>query len=336
MNLKVLLALLLGGAILTMAKMEVGIIGGYESYALMNPPYSDLRVALGAKVTRHEFSFQAPVIAQEAVILHAAKVLKTRIHALINNEKQVITDRNQFANFVVNFIKRYGVDGSFWREHKELDGKRYAIRTFELLNEPYYGHMSGPNYARAIRPALERVKRLKLKAKMVPAGYVLGPQLCPKKKLECVEWKGSAWVQALYVLIPKLNTLIDGIALHPYRDGFAPNGDRKEEASPFTRMARLRRVMNKYGGSKKGIYITEYGVHTAASHKARVTEAQQANYLKIFLKAAKSSKSWKVRQFIVYHLHDLNNNAADPYANYGIVRADLSKKPAWNVVKSFV
>src|SRR4051812_39377273 len=134
------------------------IDGGYSLYALQGSEKQ--RIALGAPVTRHEFSSLDPVNSQDDVVAYAAGVLHTRIHALIGTDNsQHIDDPKQYAKFVVALIRRYGVGGSFWKANSNLDGKKFAIRSFELMNEPYLGYMTATAYAQRIKPALLAVKK---------------------------------------------------------------------------------------------------------------------------------------------------------------------------------
>ena len=95
-----------------------------------------------------------PVNAQDALVYAAAAKVHTRIHALLGENE--LGDATRYSEYVVAFIQRYGVGGSFWAEHPELDAA-YAIKTFELGNEPYYGGMTATQYAETVRPTLEAV-----------------------------------------------------------------------------------------------------------------------------------------------------------------------------------
>jgi len=323
------------------AKMTVGVDGGYEIYALSSSVAE--RKQLRPAVTRFEFDFTQPVNAQDDVVLYAATTLQTRIHALINNEEQRISDPTSFARWVVSFIRRYGVGGSFWHENPQLNAKRYAIRVLELLNEPYFTGraptMQPAEYARAIGPALRLVKKLRLKAQLLAVASGYGPQTCKHGVYDCVPWRGLTWVQALFEQIPNFHKLASGIAVHPYMFMHPPNWKSTDPSVPFTRMDEMRALMNKRGGSNLGLHITEFGYPTGVAGQGfdgYQTLQQQAEWIGIFLHAAATNKHWNVKEFLVYQLVDQGTDITNPELHFGLFYHDGTAKPAYNVVKCWV
>jgi hypothetical protein len=292
--------------------LVVGIDGGWGGWSSTETTY---RAQLGAAVTRHEWDPTEPVTAQEALVLKAASQVKTRIHALLGGN--VLGDPTRYREWVVAFIRRYGVGGSFWAEHPELDASRYAMTTFELGNEPYFGDMSASLYADTVRPTLEEVKRLGLPAKIVLPTRAYGSD--------------TSWMDTLYLRIPNLNSYAYAFAEHPYWYGHDPA--QVSAAGPFGRIHTTRRRMNEKGASDKPIYITEYGESTASCGSECVTEAVQAEHVKAMVNAAITRTEWKIEMVSVFQLLDRGTGSSNRELQFGLLRQNGTPKPSYSIVR---
>lgn len=293
--------------------LVVGIDGHYSDWT---SDEVSLRASLGAAVTRHEFDPAAPVGSGDGVVLKAARDVHTLIHALLGGNE--LGDPGAYRDYVVAFIRRFGAGGSFWAEHPELDASRYAIRTFELGNEPYFGAMSAAAYADAVRPALEAVSRLGVPAKIVLPSRVYGSD--------------TAWMDTLYARIPGLNGLFYAFADHPYWYGHAITDSGP--AGPLLRLGTLRRRMNEQGASGKPILITEYGQSTARCGGECVSESVQADDLAQLIDAAATRRELGIELVTVYQLQDRGTNSKQRELQFGIVRQDGTFKPAWDALRA--
>ncbi|HEY3492012.1 MAG TPA: hypothetical protein VGK43_03610, partial [Solirubrobacterales bacterium] len=175
----------------------VGIDGGYTGWS---EEEIEERAELGAAITRHEWDPLEPVDEQDDVMEAAFGEIHTRIHALLGANQ--LGDPTHYREWVVEFIRHYGLGGSFWDEHPELDEARFAITSVELGNEPYFGEMSVEEYAAVVGPTLEEIKRQNLPVTVVLPSRVYG--------------NDTDWMDGLYALIPNLNELFDAFAEHPY------------------------------------------------------------------------------------------------------------------------
>jgi Bacterial Ig domain len=292
--------------------LVIGIDGGYGGWSSTETTY---RTQLNAAVTRHEFDITQPVNAQDALVLKAASQVHTRIHPLLGANE--LGDPAHYREWVIAFIRRYGAGGSFWAEHPELDASRYAMTTFELGNEPYFGGMTASLYADTVRPALEEIKRLGLPAKIVLPSRVYGTD--------------TSWMDTLYQRIPNLNSLFYAFADHPYWYGHDPA--QVSPAGPFGRIGVLRRRMNEQGASAKPIFISEYGESTANCGSECVTEAVQAEHVKAMITAAISRPEWKVEMVSVFQLLDRGTASTDRELQFGLLRQNGTPKPAYSFVR---
>ena len=251
-------------------------------------------------------------------MLKAASQVHTRIHALLGENE--LGDPTHYREWVVAFIRRYDLGGSFWKEHPELDESRYAMRTFELGNEPYFGGMSAAEYADAVRPALEAVQQLDLPAKMILDSRVYGDD--------------TSWMDTLYARIPKLNSLFYAFADHPYWYGHDPAED--SPAGPFDRIETLRQRMDEQGAGSKPIFITEYGESTADCGGECVGEAVQAQHLQKMISAAVARTGWKIEMVSLYQLIDRGTGSSERELEFGLLREDGTEKPSYPIVQAAV
>jgi hypothetical protein len=293
--------------------LVIGIDGGYAGWS---DSEVEQRAELGAAVTRHEWDPQEPVDEQDDVVEEAAGIIHTRIHALLGGNQ--LGDPGHYREWVIEFVRYYGVGGSFWDEHPELDESRYAITSIELGNEPYFGEMSPETYADTVRPLLEEIQRLNLPVAVVLPSRVYG--------------SNTAWIDTLYERIPNLNSLYDALADHPYWYGQDPA--TVSAAGPFGRVDTLRRRMNEHGANTKAIWITEYGESTASCGEECVPEAVQAQHLKQMLDAIVTRPDWGVKMLSVFQLRDRGTGSSDREQQFGLLRQDGSAKPSYGIVQA--
>jgi hypothetical protein len=296
--------------------LTIAIDGGYADWV---DAEVEERAELGAAVTRHEWDPWEPVDEQEEVMEEAAGEIHTRIHALLGGNE--LGDPELYRDFVLAFVRRYGIGGSFWAEHPEYDEQRYAITSIELGNEPYVGEMSAAEYAEAVRPTLRALEALE-----PPVTVVL-----PSRVYD----SDTAWVDRLYARIPDLNYLFDAFAPHPYWYGHSPTEEVPSDF-PLGWIETLRQRMDEHGAGGKAIWITEYGQSTALCGEECVTEEAQALHLRQMLDAIRSHPEWRVRMLSIFQLRDRGTDSGDRELQFGLLREDGSRKPAYQVVQGAV
>lgn len=292
-------------------RLTIGIDGGHSHWS---DGEIDARKELGAAVTRFEWEPGTSLEEDEETVLAAVEV-DTRLHALLGGNE--IGDPIEYRDWVVEFIRHYGPNGTFWAEHPELDASRYAIKTVELGNEPYLEGVSPSEYADAIRPTLEAIDDLDLPVKVVVPAHVYGDD--------------TSWVDGLYEHSPDLNSLLDAFALHPYWYGHPP--DEPGPAGSFERIETLREAIDSHGGGSIPIQITEYGQSTAACGEECVSEEHQAADLAAMIDAVTSNPDWKVEMLSIFQLIDRGTDTGERERHFGLLREDGSPKPSYDVAR---
>jgi len=293
--------------------LVVAIDGGHGTWTSAEVNY---RTQLGAAVTRHEWDITEPVAWQDALVLKAVQA-GTRIHALIGGNE--LGSGSAYRDFTVAFIRRYGLGGTFWDLHPEIDEARYAITTVELGNEPYFD-VSAASYSDSIRPALEAIKAQGLPVKVVLAQRIYGSD--------------TSWMDTLYARIPNLNSLFYAFAEHPY--WYAHDPAQVHAAGPFGRIDKVRQRMNEKGAADKPIFLTEYGESTALCATECVSEAVQAEHLQKMLNAVIARDYWDVEMISVFQLLDRGTNSTDREHGFGILRQNGAQKPVYSFVRGLM
>ena len=293
--------------------LTIAIDGGYMGWS---DTEVEERAELGAAVTRHEWDPWAPVDDQDEGVEEAAGEIHTRIHALLGGNQ--LPGPASYEQWVLEFIGRYGLGGSFWDEHPEYDEQRFAITSVELGNEPYFGAMSVEEYAYSVRPVLEEIRRRNLPVTVVLPSRTYGSD--------------TDWMDGLYELIPNLNELFDAFAEHPYWYGHDPAED--DAAGPFGRIETARLRMDEHGAAGKPIWITEYGQSTADCGEECVSEEAQAQHLRRMLFAILFRPKWRVELLSVFQLRDRGTNSTDRELQFGLLREDGTPKPAYEWVRA--
>ncbi len=118
--------------------------------------------------------------------------------------------------------------------------------------------------------------------------------------------------------------LADAVAAHPYSDPVLPiMGERPSDG--FKEMSALHAIMDRNGDGRKKIWITELGAATGTSPTA-VSDQDQAAALE-WARLQVQRWDW-AGPLIYYELVDGGTDLGDIEQNYGVLRVDLSLKPA--------
>jgi Beta-galactosidase len=146
---------------------------------------------------------------------------------------------DNYGRFLRVLIRRYGPRGSFWAENPRLPKR--PLREYQIWNEPSARYFWEPrdyarSYPRLLRAAYRAVHRTDRRAKVVTAGLASFSQTGPNwRDLERFYRNGA-------------RRQFDVVAIHP----FSARLGRVVEI-----IRRNRRVMRRYGDSRKPIYLTE-------------------------------------------------------------------------------
>jgi len=177
-----------------------------------------------------------------------------------------------FGDLAEAMVRRYGTGGDFWAANPDLQSK--PVRRVEVWNEPNWTGSWCP------RPQPERFAPLMLEAAQgiraadPSVEIVLGGLVITKEDLYFSSggMRGMAtgrFLQAMVAARPALTGLIDSVAVHLY------------DADPdvnVSNLAWIRARLDEVGLAGAGIFVSEFGWHTAGDAEALSEEARAEAY----------------------------------------------------------
>jgi hypothetical protein len=183
-----------------------------------------------------------------------------------------------YAAYAAALASRYGLGGSFWRDHRELPA--LPVQAFEIWNEPDSGFFWVP------RPDLARYGRLYTAARDAihavdpSARAIVGGLAAPSQS-----------TAALLAADPQLAGRIDGVGIHPYAGS---------PAAVLENVAGTRRVLDRLGLQAVPLYVTEFGWTTSPpGAMSYLPAALRPGYIESTL-AAIASSGCRVAATVLY------------------------------------
>jgi hypothetical protein len=203
--------------------------------------------------------------------------------------------------------------------------KRYPqVPAWELWNEPNFERFSKPRpdaarFVDLLRSARRVRDSVGSKAKLISGGVAPGGDV-----------DVASWVNQVAMLGGL--RLIDGFGVHPY-SSVAPDDPR----SWMMQLEALHKRLGQLGRPDLPLWLTEYGAPTtrvATGYGPALTEQQQAERLRSAFALA-GRFDW-IENLTWYAYSDTETGSTDPEANFGLVRSDLSLKPAYGALRDVV
>lgn len=202
---------------------------------------------------------------------------------------------------------------------------RYGTRlaAIEIWNEPDLsyeflgtGRRKAARYAAIVRATYPRAKAGNARVPVL-AGALAGSNVAFLEKLQ------AAGIEGFY----------DGISLHPYSDGRPPDSTSAPTRLEFGAGIRSIRAAQRRDGDVKPLWLTEFGF-TACNLAACASLAEQADLLSRTLLALRDFPY--VRGAIVYQLRDTTNDPSSWENNFGLLREDFTRRPAFAAFRDAV
>jgi polysaccharide biosynthesis protein PslG len=230
-----------------------------------------------------------------------------------------------WQEFLSNFARRYGPNGSFWAAHPSLP--YHPTTSYEIWNEPnFYLNWGGtPNagdYLKLLQVSKSALRGVDPSAQIIFAGLFPFPR--PEFGVKALKFLNS------FFRHKGAKKSFDVLSLHPY--SYTP-----KDVVPTVRL--FRKNLNAHRSARKPIWITELGWTTGGHDWAiapfKATEAQQAQYLTQSFNKLIGARGELGLQRIYWH--DWKDHP-DPDAAWlnmmGLLRADGSQKPAYSAYQA--
>ena len=195
-----------------------------------------------------------------------------------------------------------------------------SITALEIWNEPNASNfLVSPDpvldYARLVRSSYRRVKRVAPRLTVLAGNLALSD---------------GQFLTGLYER-GRIRGHYDAISYHPYTEGIDPaiaEHPRGIEWSFIQGTTWMHDIMLEHGDPRGELWATEAGVSTCSPtfDAGCVSEVTQAQHVASYLREARRFPY--LRSMVIYNLRDKGTSARDREARFGLVRRDLSPKPA--------
>jgi hypothetical protein len=206
-----------------------------------------------------------------------------------------------------------------WERMVAEVARRYP-RSFgiEVWNEPNFANffaprVDPPRYTRLLKRAYRAVKRVRPRMPVVNGGLANFP-LAEPGKMRLPDFLDQVYANGG-------RRYMDAISIHPYP------GDPRRSFMESTVLEALR-VRNSHGDRRRPLWVTELGATTTGPDpELRWTEDEQAEVLASAYRRLASVPA--IRLVLVHTLIEPRGSRLDMEVGYGLLRGDLSPKPAY-------
>ncbi|SPB18015.1 hypothetical protein NOV72_05214 [Caballeronia novacaledonica] len=219
---------------------------------------------------------------------------------------QTQQERDLFVRYVEKVV-------GFYRDY---------VKTWEVWNEPEFASIGYDKYIALLKPVYGAIKKLSPDANVVSCG---GGGAGGGPGGDCI------------VAIAKAGALEyqDGFSIHPYMSPYDPDLGYAAKGSPLERVnvssvwPHLQRTVQAHPRPDVGplkLYITEIGWPSSPTDAGLSERKQAAAAARTFL----LSRRFDTMQTVIwYDFVDDGVNPGDKESNFGLLRLDLSPKPAY-------
>ena len=199
-----------------------------------------------------------------------------------------------------------------WKKFVQAAAARYRdVRAIEIWNEPNLGIFFAPaanptRYSSLLKTAHAAVLAAGNTAPVITGGLV-------PATTNGTNMNAKGFLDQVYVSAGASS--FEGIGAHPYPHQ-APYVDVMTN-----RLDALRSIRDKYGDTATPLWITEVGISTEST--SGVPPDQQGSVLADLYHSIEGKD---VASFVIHRLYDVG---PDYWGQYGVLNADLSRKPAY-------
>jgi hypothetical protein len=227
-------------------------------------------------------------------------------------------DPSQFGAFIALLVKRYGPHGSFWSANRKLP--YHPIHSWQIWNEPnliayWKPKPNASAYVKLLHAAYVAIKKADRHASVVTGGM---PALSATEE--------PTWLRSLFKAGMRGN--YDVLAIHLY-------GPSSNWA--INRLKTARQIMNRHGGRKKSLWVTEFGWAGGPPDAYAVSAHGQSVELSQFLRLVGAERQkLGIGELIWYGWQDKVYGPEPTWWGYhlGLYTTGLRAKPALKVLSN--
>ncbi len=224
--------------------------------------------------------------------------------------------RREWLRFLRAAVLRYGPQGSFWRENRELP--RMPVRQWEIWNEENivtFSRQPDPErFSRLIRISGQLLHRLDPGSTVIMGGLFGRPLQIPPNI------ESDVFLAGVYET-PGIERYFDGVALHPYV---------ADAGTMFGQIEDLRRVMEINGDTETPLYMTElgWGSDGFESRWERGPRGQARELDRAFAMLSENRNRWRIGGVWWFSWTDAAGSCQF-CDSAGLLTVDREAKPSW-------
>jgi len=272
----------------------------------------------------------APSWAVPSVVVNPA----SNSAAPLNLPVRTAAQRTGWQNLLVQAVRRYGPNGSFWAENPTVPKR--PIPTWQIWNEENFKYfVARPNpaeYGKLVKLSYTAIKGADPGAKIVLGGMFARPKEAELKRKPPTAYFATDFLAQMYKRTPGIKGKFAGIALHPY-------SYRYQELTPD--IEEFRSVLKRNGDSGKGLWITELGwssglpnASNGRNHFEKGRSGQAAQLRGAFGLLERNQIKWRLKQLYWFSVGDAPG-ACNFCDGSGLFGPGFVPKPSWNAYVKF-
>jgi hypothetical protein len=233
--------------------------------------------------------------------------------------------RQEFAQFAAAAVRRYGPDGTFWRQHTDL--RAMPIEHWQIWNEPNLSSFWGPavdpaSYGELVEATAPAIRAVDPDAQILLAGLT-------GTKTNSRRMSSARFLNQLYA-VPGIEDAFDGIAVHPYN---------RTVRGTLAQVRTARQIADAHGDDA-GLWVTELGWASAGKRRWGLVKDRdgQARALRLALRGLqRNAVRWDLHAVYWFTWRDSEPGAAVcgwcPWA--GLIDRIGREKPAYDALREF-
>jgi polysaccharide biosynthesis protein PslG len=242
-----------------------------------------------------------------------------------------------WQEFLKNTVRRYGPNGSFWRDHPGLP--KEPVKAWQIWNEPnlpksFAQKGTAPPklvkhapkaYAKLLEASDRAIGKADGHAKVVLAGLLGNPNRTRQSKMAPEKFLKQ------FLNVRGITKHFDAVGLHPY----APTIKTYDRI-----VTKIRDVLRKGGAAKKALWLDEVGWGSTndrfSLNKGKKGQAKMLR--KSFALTLKNRAKWNVDHLYWFDWRDPDPRRPDGCSfcdSAGVLNFDRTRKPSYGAFRHF-
>jgi hypothetical protein len=239
--------------------------------------------------------------------------------------------RSGWKRFVKAAVRRYGPQGSFWAENREV--RKRPIRVWQIWNEENFEYfVARPNpaeYGRLVKLSYAALKGADRGARIVLGGLFARPKEATFKRKPPLAYFATDFLEQMYRRTPGIRRKFNGVALHPYTANY-------KRLVPY--VEEVRDVLRENHDAGKALWLTELGWSSSRPTRgnafAKGPGGQKAQLKGAFRLLRAHRRRWRIARVYWFSVED-QAGACNFCNGSGLFGEGFRPKPAWYAYTRF-